>query len=132
MLFSGYEGRAGMAAVVLKDGHDLDGDRLYAHLLHTLPPYAWPWFLRVQVQNYTQHIVSLHGLVFECAFPAFVLQTSLDVTDTFKQRKGKLVEQGFSPDTVQQPLYFLDTSVKDYIPLTVPLYQDIISGKIRL
>nr|XP_055063001.1 long-chain fatty acid transport protein 6 [Misgurnus anguillicaudatus] len=102
----GYEGRVGMAAVVLKDGQDLDGDRLYAHLLHTLPPYAWPWFLRVQ--------------------------TSLDVTDTFKQRKGKLVEQGFSPETVQQPLYFLDTSVKDYIPLTLPLYQDIISGKIRL
>lgn len=38
-----------MAAVVLKDAHDLDGERFYTHLLHTLPPYAWPWFLRVQV-----------------------------------------------------------------------------------
>lgn len=102
----GYEGRAGMAAVVLKDGHDLDGERFYSHLLHTLPPYAWPWFLRVQ--------------------------TSLDVTETFKQRKGTLVEQGFNPHAVQQPLYFLNTSKKNYTPLTTPLYEDIVSGKIRL
>lgn len=49
MFLAGYEGRAGMAAVVLKDGHGLDGERLYGHLLQTLPTYAWPWFLRVQV-----------------------------------------------------------------------------------
>lgn len=103
---SGYEGRVGMAAVVLKDGHELDGERLYGHLLHTLPPYAWPWFLRVQ--------------------------TSLDVTDTFKQQKGRLVQQGFSPDAVLQPLYFLDTSQKTYTPLTAQLYDDIVSGKKRL
>ncbi|XP_067288590.1 long-chain fatty acid transport protein 6 [Pseudorasbora parva] len=102
----GYEGRAGMAAVVLKEGHRLDGDRLYGHLLHTLPPYAWPWFLRVQ--------------------------TSLDVTDTFKQQKGRLVQQGFSPDVVQQPLYFLDALQKTYTPLTAQLYDDIVSGKKRL
>uniref|UniRef100_A0A8C2G8U8 long-chain-fatty-acid--CoA ligase n=1 Tax=Cyprinus carpio TaxID=7962 RepID=A0A8C2G8U8_CYPCA len=102
----GYEGRAGMAAVVLKDGHGLDGDRVYSHLLHTLPPYAWPCFLRVQ--------------------------TSLDVTDTFKQQKGRLVQEGFSPDTVQQPLFFLDASRKTYMPLTAQLYDHIVSGKIRL
>ncbi|XP_073685592.1 long-chain fatty acid transport protein 6 [Garra rufa] len=102
----GYEGRVGMAAVVLKDGHGLDGERLYGHLLQTLPPYAWPWFLRVQ--------------------------TSLDVTDTFKQQKGRLVQQGFSPDTVQQPLYFLDASQKTYTALSAQLYDDIVSGKIRL
>nr|XP_003199367.1 long-chain fatty acid transport protein 6-like [Danio rerio] len=102
----GYEGRAGMAAVVLKDGHELDGKRVYSHLLHTLPPYAWPWFLR--------------------------LQTSLDMTDTFKQQKGLLVKQGFSPDTVQKPVYLLDTSQKTYTPLTAQLYDDVVSGKIRL
>lgn len=102
----GYEGRVGMAAVVLKDDHGLDGERLYGHLIHTLPPYAWPWFLRVQ--------------------------TSLDMTDTFKQQKGRLVQQGFSPDTVQQPLYFLDASQKTYTPLTAHTYQHIVSGKKRL
>ncbi|XP_056322712.1 long-chain fatty acid transport protein 6 [Danio aesculapii] len=102
----GYEGRAGMAAVVLKDSHGLDGERIYSHLLNTLPPYAWPWFLRIQ--------------------------TSLDMTDTFKQQKGKLVNQGFSPDTVQKPVYLLDTLQKTYIPLTAQLYDDIVSGKMRL
>ncbi|XP_051972568.1 long-chain fatty acid transport protein 6 [Xyrauchen texanus] len=102
----GYEGRAGMVAVVMKDGHELEGERLYSHLLQTLPPYAWPWFLRVQ--------------------------TSLHMTDTFKQQKIRLVQEGFSPHAVQQPLYFLNTSQKNYTPLTVPLYKDIISGKIRL
>ncbi|KAM9456243.1 long-chain fatty acid transport protein 6 [Clarias gariepinus] len=102
----GYEGRAGMAAVVLKEGHDLDGESLYKHLVQNLPAYAWPWFLRVQ---------------------AF-----LDVTETFKQQKKKLVDDGFCPKAVQAPLYFLDNSKKTYIPLSQSVYDDIVSGKIRL
>ncbi|XP_058267469.1 long-chain fatty acid transport protein 6 [Hemibagrus wyckioides] len=102
----GYEGRAGMAAVVLKEGHDLDGESLYNHLVQNLPSYAWPWFLRVQ--------------------------TFLDVTETFKQQKKKLVEDGFCPQAVQAPLYFLDSSKKTYIPLCQSVYDDIVSGKIRL
>ncbi|KAK7126257.1 hypothetical protein R3I93_021593 [Phoxinus phoxinus] len=102
----GYEGRVGMAAVVLKDDHGLDGERLYSHLINTLPPYAWPWFLRVQ--------------------------TSLDMTDTFKQQKGRLVQQGFSPHTVPQPLYFLDAALRTYTPLTAHTYQHILSGERRL
>ncbi|TSK16122.1 Long-chain fatty acid transport protein 6 [Bagarius yarrelli] len=102
----GYEGRAGMAAVVLKEGHDLNGEILYSHLVQNLPAYAWPWFLRVQ--------------------------TFLDVTETFKQQKKKLVEDGFCPHAVQAPLYFLDSSKKTYIPLSQSVYNDIILGKIRL
>ncbi|MCJ8742565.1 hypothetical protein PDJAM_G00083640 [Pangasius djambal] len=102
----GYEGRAGMAAVVLKEGRDLDGESLYNHLVQNLPTYAWPWFLRVQ---------------------AF-----LDVTETFKQQKKKLVEDGFCPKAVQAPLYFLDSPKKTYIPLSQSVYDDIVSGKIRL
>ena len=59
-------------------------------------------------------------------------QTSIDVTETFKQQKGKLVLEGFSPEAVQDPLYFLDVSQKDYIPLTQAVFDDILSGKIRL
>ncbi|XP_068430965.1 long-chain fatty acid transport protein 2 [Clinocottus analis] len=102
----GHEGRAGMAAVVLKQDHKLDGTNLYIHLVKTLPAYAWPWFLRVQ--------------------------TSLDVTATFKQQKVKLVQEGFNPEVAKDLLYFLDVSQKDYIPLTACLYHDIVSGKIRL
>ncbi|XP_075936005.1 long-chain fatty acid transport protein 6 [Anarhichas minor] len=102
----GYEGRAGMAAIVLKQDHKLDGTKLYNHLIKTLPAYAWPWFLRVQ--------------------------TSLDVTETFKQQKVKLVQEGFNPDVAKDLLYFLDVSQKDYIPLTACLYHDIVTGKIKL
>ncbi|XP_034048399.1 long-chain fatty acid transport protein 6 [Thalassophryne amazonica] len=100
----GCEGKAGMAAVVLKEDHKLDGPELYKHLVKTLPAYAWPWFLR--------------------------LQRVLEVTETFKQQKMKLVQQGFNPQVTLDPLYFLDVSQKDYIPLTMSLYEDIVSGKI--
>ncbi|XP_056288725.1 long-chain fatty acid transport protein 6 [Pseudoliparis swirei] len=102
----GHEGRAGMAAVVLKPDHKLDGANLYIHLVKTLPAYAWPWFLRVQ--------------------------TSLDVTETFKQQKMKLVQEGFDPEVTEDLLYFLDVSQKDYVPLTERLYHDIVAGNVRL
>ncbi|XP_020505047.2 long-chain fatty acid transport protein 6 [Labrus bergylta] len=103
---TGYEGRAGMAAVVLKPDQKLDGTKIYNHLVQTLPAYSWPWFLRVQ--------------------------SALDVTETFKQQKVKLVQEGFNPDVTQDPLYFLDVSQKDYILLSELLYEDIVSGNIRL
>ncbi|KAL4617666.1 long-chain fatty acid transport protein 6-like [Arapaima gigas] len=102
----GYEGRAGMAAVVVKPHQTLDGKKLYSHLSQHLPAYAWPWFLRVQM--------------------------SLDVTETFKQQKMKVVEEGFCPAVVRDPLYFLDKSERDYVPLTETLYERIVSGKVRL
>ncbi|XP_034458672.1 very long-chain acyl-CoA synthetase [Hippoglossus hippoglossus] len=99
----GYEGRAGMAAVVLKHEHKLNGAELYHCLVRSLPAYAWPWFLRIQ--------------------------TSLDVTETFKQQKTKLVQDGFNPDITEDPVYFLDVSQKDYILLTASTHHDIVSGK---
>ncbi|TNN31172.1 Long-chain fatty acid transport protein 3 [Liparis tanakae] len=102
----GHEGRAGMAAVVLKPDHILDGANLYAHLVKTLPAYAWPWFLRVQ--------------------------TSLDVTETFKQQKMKLVQEGFDPEVTEDLLFFLDVSQKDFVPLTERLYHDIVTGNVKL
>lgn len=62
----------------------------------------------------------------------FLFQASLDVTETFKQQKGRLVEEGFSPSAVSEALYFLDESEKTYVPLTKNLFDDIVSGQIRL
>ncbi|XP_061836706.2 long-chain fatty acid transport protein 6 isoform X2 [Nerophis lumbriciformis] len=103
---SGYEGRAGMAAIVLKADHGLNGAELYKHLVEALPSYAWPWFLRIR--------------------------PSLDVTDTFKQQKGKLVQEGFNPDVIMDPLFFLDITQRDYILLSGSLYEDIVLGNIKL
>ncbi|XP_077479157.1 long-chain fatty acid transport protein 6 [Stigmatopora argus] len=102
----GYEGRIGMAAIVLKEEHTLSGPKLYGHLLETLPAYAWPRFLRIQA--------------------------SLEMTETFKQQKGKLVQEGFDPKMTQDLLYFLDIQQKDYLLLDVSLYEDIVCGKIQL
>ncbi|XP_033845465.1 long-chain fatty acid transport protein 6 [Periophthalmus magnuspinnatus] len=99
----GNEGRAGMAAVVLKPESKLDGPKLFCHLVDTLPAYAWPWFLRVQV--------------------------ALDVTETFKQQKSKLVQEGFNPTVISDPLFFLDISLKTYIVLTPDIFQEVVSGK---
>ncbi|XP_026195034.1 long-chain fatty acid transport protein 6 [Anabas testudineus] len=102
----GHEGRAGMAAVVLKQDHKLNGTELYNHLVKALPAYAWPRFLRVQ--------------------------TYLHVTETFKQQKMKLVQEGFNLDLIQDPVYFLDIFQKNYVLLTGSLYQAIVSGEIHL
>uniref|UniRef100_A0A8C4K2N3 long-chain-fatty-acid--CoA ligase n=1 Tax=Dromaius novaehollandiae TaxID=8790 RepID=A0A8C4K2N3_DRONO len=42
-----YEGRIGMAAIVLKPDQSLDGERLYQHVVDFLPSYAQPRFVRI-------------------------------------------------------------------------------------
>lgn len=131
-MHSGYEGRAGMAAIVLKQDLKLDGKKLYEHLVKTLPPYAWPRFLRIQVSR-SDVFTRLFNMRSYCSpFSSACSQTRVDVTETFKQQKRKLVQEGFNPDLTLDPLYFLDVSQKDYIPLTSVLYQDIVSAKTHL
>lgn len=61
-----------------------------------------------------------------------VSQPSLEMTGTFKMKKVKLVEEGFSPALIKDPLYFLDPEQKTYVPLTEEIYSAIASGKIKL
>lgn len=131
-MHSGYEGRTGMAAIVLKQDLKLDGKKLYVHLVKTLPQYAWPRFLRIQVSQ-SDVFTRLFSMSSYCS-PFFFacFQTCVDVTETFKQQKLKLVQEGFNPDLMPDTLYFLDVSQKDYIPLTSVLYQDIVSAKTNL
>ncbi|KAK7891036.1 hypothetical protein WMY93_022999 [Mugilogobius chulae] len=102
----GHEGRIGMAAVTLKEGEDFDCADAYKQVVTYLPAYARPRFIRIQ--------------------PA------LEVTGTFKMKKVKLVEEGFNPANISDPLYFLDTDKKTYIPLTQELHRAIISREIKL
>ncbi len=69
-----------MAAVVLKDGHGLDGERLYGHLRLTLPPYAWPWFLRVQVHAFADQHSFRHQLIYQADKQTNVLKVYLHET----------------------------------------------------
>ncbi|XP_037623203.1 very long-chain acyl-CoA synthetase-like isoform X1 [Sebastes umbrosus] len=102
----GQEGRAGMAAVTLSEGQRFDSAGVFKHVENSLPTYARPRFMRIQ--------------------------SSLDVTGTFKHMKVKLVEEGFNPNQITDPLYFLDERDKNYIPLTVDTFNSITSGKIKI
>lgn len=62
----------------------------------------------------------------------FCIQNVMEVTGTFKQMKIKLVEEGFDPAFVQDPLYVLDDGEKSYTPMTAQLYSRIISGSLKL
>ncbi|CAM5174586.1 unnamed protein product [Eretmochelys imbricata] len=102
----GYEGRAGMAAIVLRPGCELDGARLYSHVVEFLPPYARPRFLRVQ-----DHLAT---------------------TQTFKQHKVRLASEGCDPTRLPDPLYLLDDASEAYVPLTPRLWEGVISGAVRI
>jgi fatty-acyl-CoA synthase len=100
----GYDGRAGMAAVVANDNLNLAG--LRDHLARHLPEYARPMFLRLRGAN--------------------------DVTSTFKSKKINLVKQGFDPSLTQDPIYFNDPRKKAFVRVDPALYEDIKAGGLRL
>ncbi|BBZ51505.1 long-chain-acyl-CoA synthetase [Mycobacterium heidelbergense] len=82
-------GRAGMAAVQLRDGAEFDGRSLARAVYGQLPPYALPLFVRVVRE--------------------------LEHTTTFKSRKVELREQAYGPD-LQDPLYVLAGREEGYVP----------------
>lgn len=102
----GHEGRAGMAALVLRPPHTLDLADLYAHVSENLPPYARPRFLR--------------------------LQASLETTETFKQQKVRMTREGFDPSALSDPLYVLDQAAGAYLPLTPARYSALLAGDLRI
>ncbi|XP_046403043.1 long-chain fatty acid transport protein 4-like [Ischnura elegans] len=101
----GTEGRAGMAAIVNQHS-SLDLVGLARKLVDHLPAYARPMFVRVVPQ--------------------------IDLTGTFKLKKTDLQQEGFNPTVVKDQLYFCNKAGEGYKPLTPQLYQDIITGAMRL
>jgi len=95
-------GRAGMAAVKLRDGAEFDGQFLARTVYGQLPAYALPLFVRV-VESIAQ-------------------------TTTFKSRKVELRAQAYGPD-VKDPLYVLAGRDEGYVPYYGEYPDDIASGK---
>lgn len=54
------------------------------------------------------------------------------MTGTFKMKKVKLVEEGFNPAHIKDPLYFLDPEKKTYVPLTEKIYRAVVSKEVKL
>ena len=100
----GNDGRAGMAAIVTKS--DIDLEELYNHLKNSLPSYAMPIILRVQKE--------------------------IEITGTFKHKKVDLVKEGYNPQNVLDPLFFIDDKNGNYINLDDNLYEKIINKDIKL
>jgi len=94
-------GRAGMAAVKLRDGVEFDGKALAATAYANLPGYAAPLFVRVV--------------------------ESLETTSTFKSRKVDLRNQGYGSD-VEDPLYVLKGRDEGYVPFYAEYPEEVAAG----
>ena len=97
----GNSGKAGMAALEVDPGFDVAAFRQH---MSRLPAYARPLFLR--------------------------LTDSLAITETFKQKKHLLAQDGFNPYASGDALY-VDDGI-GYVPLDEALYARISSGLMRL
>jgi fatty-acyl-CoA synthase len=95
-------GRAGMAAVQLREGADFDGKSLARAVYDQLPAYALPLFVRVA--------------------------KSLEHTSTFKSRKVELREQGYGSD-IEDPLYVLAGRDEGYVPFYDSYPEEVAGGK---
>ncbi|NXK15807.1 S27A3 protein, partial [Herpetotheres cachinnans] len=121
-----------MAALVLRPGCRLDGPALYRHVEQLLPPYAWPRFLRLQVTGWAGGYpgdVGCPGGPQPTPPPS---QERLAMTETFKQQKVRLAQEGFDPARVPDPLFLLDETTKAYVPLGPALWEGVLDGRLRI
>ncbi len=101
----GHEGRAGMAALVVRDGFQLAD--VTADLKQHLPIYARPLFLRIM--------------------------PVLPLTATFKQQKAVLMAEGFDPRLIADPLWFWMAAANgQWRVLDHDVHGDISEGRLRL
>ena len=100
------EGKAGMAVIARPNNTSLDMRQLYSKLKEELPSYAVPLFVR--------------------------LTDRIELTGSYKLSKHTLEKDGFDPNRIADPLYFLDKKSETYITLTPAIYQQIQSGEIAV
>jgi len=98
----GTGGRAGMAAIQLKEAEEFDGKALATAAYERLPGYAVPLFVRVA--------------------------GDLAHTSTFKSQKVDLRKQGYGPD-VTDPIYVLAGRDEGYVPFYDSYPDEVKSGK---
>ncbi len=101
---SGYDGRAGMASIVIEGEPDLVD--LKAHVDRELPHYARPVFIRLSKDS--------------------------DTTSTFKFKKTNLVKAGFDPAKISEPIFYADPTTGEYSSIDAKVYAAILAGTVRL
>lgn len=103
----GADGRAGMAAVVLREGlsvADLDVQALSEHVISNLPSYARPIFIRVLAE--------------------------LPTTTTHKLQKNELRDNAYHLDKVQDDLLVMKPGSDCYARLDSDFYDQIVSRNV--
>jgi fatty-acyl-CoA synthase len=98
------DGRAGMAALVVAEGFELEV--LRRTLVAQLPAYARPVFLRIL--------------------------PTLELTGTFKLRKQELMQQGYNPAQVRDALFIDSAATGRYLPLDAARFEQLKSGALRV
>lgn len=97
-----------MAAIMLKhEDNQITDDKLrtiYSVCQKELPGYARPLFIR--------------------------FMSEFIITQTMKNRKVELVEEGYDLRKVDDPIYFYDTKNKTYSPLSRTNYEGVLSSKL--
>ncbi|GAB2466896.1 long-chain-acyl-CoA synthetase [Comamonas humi] len=88
----GHGGRAGMAALVMREGAGFDPQAFWALASNRLPRYAAPLFVR--------------------------LMDTPDMTGNYKLRKVDLQRQGYDRAQTSDPLYVRDDRLQAYVLLT--------------
>lgn len=99
---SGTDGRAGMAAVTLRDGHTFEGAAIATHLYGKLPTYAVPLFIRIV--------------------------GSLEHTSTFKSRKVELRNAGY--DVGDDSLFVLESLAGGYTESYDGYVGEVVAGSV--
>lgn len=103
----GADGRAGMAAIVLKEGVDLkalDLQALSDHVVHNLPSYSRPIFIRVLKE--------------------------LPTTTTHKLQKNELRDNAYHLDKVTDDLLVMKPGTSCYTRLDSDFYDQIVSRNV--
>ncbi len=98
----GAGGKAGMAAIQLKEGADFDGKALAKTVYENLPPYAMPLFVRIVKE--------------------------LEKTSTHKTKKTDLAKQAYS-EGVEDPIYVLKSRDEGYVEFYGEYPEEVKAGK---
>jgi acyl-CoA synthetase (AMP-forming)/AMP-acid ligase II len=100
------EGKAGMAAIKLEEGENLDIENFSNYISDSLPNYAIPIFIR--------------------------LCKEFELTGSFKIIKNKMKNEGYEIENIGDPLYFWDQKEKRYIKYTEDLHEKVLNGEINI
>ena len=98
----GAEGKAGMAAITPTPGQQFNAAEFTEFVDRELPAFARPVFVRIEQEQ--------------------------DTTGTFKLFKGKLKQQAYHLDQVDEPIYVRQPKSKQYELLDRGFYEQLING----